>query len=146
MNDIFNRNRGLEFEENDNLCVDRIASAAEKVLESAMDTSADREAIEELTATEGFRLELTATEGFRLKLETIEQAEDMSTQEKLDAISEAEDKLAADKERSAKLHMWLIAKKAGIALSIFAGILLLSASPVGQKTIKGIEGVFSSKI
>ena len=55
MNDIFNRNRGLEFEENDNLCVDRIASAAEKVLESAMDTSADREAIEELTATEGFR-------------------------------------------------------------------------------------------
>ena len=129
MNDIFNRNRGLEFEENDNLCADRIASAAEKVLESAMDTSADREAIEELTATEGFRL----------KLETIEQAEDMSTQEKLDAISEAEDKLA-------KLHMWLIAKKAGIALSIFAGILLLSASPVGQKTIKGIEGVFSSKI
>ena len=136
MNDIFNRNRGLEFEENDNLCADRIASAAEKVLESAMDTSADREAIEELTATEGFRL----------KLETIEQAEDMSTQEKLDAISEAEDKLATDKERSAKLHMWLIAKKAGIALSIFAGILLLSASPVGQKTIKGIEGVFSSKI
>ena len=114
----------------------RIASAAEKVLESAMDTSADREAIEELTATEGFRL----------KLETIEQAEDMSTQEKLDAISEAEDKLAADKERSAKLHMWLIAKKAGIALSIFAGILLLSASPVGQKTFKGIEGVFSPKI
>ena len=77
MNDIFNRNRGLEFEENDNLCADRIASAAEKVLESAMDTSADREAIEELTATEGFRL----------KLETIEQAEDMSTQEKLDAIA-----------------------------------------------------------
>ena len=110
MNDIFNRNRGLEFEENDNLCADRIASAAEKVLESAMDTSADREAIEELTATEGFRL----------KLETIEQAEDMSTQEKLDAISDA--------------------------LSIFAGILLLSASPVGQKTFKGIEGVFSPKI
>ena len=27
MNDIFNRNRGLEFEENDNLCADRIASA-----------------------------------------------------------------------------------------------------------------------
>lgn len=136
MNDIFNRNRGLEFVKSDNLCADRIASAAEKVLESAMDTSADREAIEELTATEGFRL----------KLETIEQAEDMSTQEKLGAISEAEDKLAADKERSAKLHMWLIAKKAGIALSIFAGVLLLSASPVGQKTFKGIEGVFSPKI
>ena len=103
MNDIFNRNRGLVFEENDSLCADRIVSAAEKVLESAMDTSADREAIEELTDTEGFRL----------KLETIKNADDLSTREKLDAYSEAEDKLAADKERSAKLHMWLIAKKAG---------------------------------
>ena len=136
MNDIFNRNRGLEFVESDNLCADRIASAAEKVLESAMDTSADREAIEELTATEGFRL----------KLKTIEQAEDMSTQEKLDAYSEAEDKLAADKERSAKLHIWLIAKKVGIVLGAFAGLLLLSASPVGQKTMKGVEGLFSPNI
>ena len=136
MNDIFNRNRGLEFVESDNLYADRIASVAEKVLESAMDTSADREAIEELTATEGFRL----------KLKTIEQAEDMSTQEKLDAYSEAEDKLAADKERSAKLHMWLIAKKAGIALGVFACMLIFSASPVVQKTIKGIEGVFSPNI
>ena len=131
MNDIFNRNRGLEFEENDNLCADRIASAAEKVLESAMDTSADREAIEELTATEGFRL----------KLETIEQAEDMSTQEKLDAYSEAEDKLAADKERSAKLHMWMMAKKAGLIL-LFVGVTVaLAASPVGQKSIKGVSGI-----
>ena len=126
MNDIFNRNRRLVFDENDNLCADRIASAAEKTLESAMDT--------------------TATEGFQLKLETIEQAEDMSTQEKLDAISEAEDKLANDKERSAKLHIWLIAKKVGIVLGAFAGLSLLSASPVGQKTMKGVEGLFSPKI
>ena len=136
MNDIFNRKRGLAFEENDNLCSNRIASAAGKMLESAMDTTADRKAIEELTATDGFRL----------KLKTIEQAEDMSSREKLDAISEAEDKLAADKERSAKLHMWLIAKKAGIALGVFACMLIFSASPVGQKTIKGIEGVFSPNI
>ena len=68
-----------------------------------------------------------------LKLKTIEQAEDMSSREKLDAISEAEDKFANDKERSAKLHIWLIAKKVGIVLGAFAGLLLLSASPVGQK-------------
>ena len=136
MNDIFDRNHGLTFEENNNLCADRIASAAEKVLESAMDTTADIEAIEKLTATEGFKL----------KLKTIEQAEDMSTREKLDAISEAEDKLADDKERSAKLHIWLVFQKAGIALGVFACMLIFSASPVGQKTIKGIEGVFSSKI
>ena len=136
MNDIFDRNHGLTFEENDNLCADRIASAAEKALESAMDTTADIEAIEKLTATDGFKL----------KLKAIEQAEDMSTQEKLDAITEAENKLAADKVRSARLHIWLIAKKAGIKLATFAGIMLFSASPVGQKTFKGIEGVFSSKI
>ncbi len=136
MNDIFDRNHGITFEENGNLCTDRIASAAEKALESAMDTTADIEAIEELTATEGFQL----------KLETIEQAEDMSTQEKLDAISDAEDKLADDKERSAKLHIWLIAKKVGIVLGAFAGILLLAASPVGQKKLKGAEGLFSPKI
>ena len=50
MNDLFNHNRGLEFVENDNLCTDRIASAEENVLESAMDTSVEREAIEELIA------------------------------------------------------------------------------------------------
>ena len=94
-----------------------------------------------------FRSEkLTATDGFKLKLKAIEQAEDMSTQEKLDAITEAENKLAADKVRSARLHIWLIAKKAGIKLATFAGMLLFSASPVGQKMFKGIEGVFSPKI
>lgn len=131
MNDIFNRNRGLVFDENDNPYAERIVSAAERAFESALDTSADLEAIEKLTSTEGFRL----------KLETIKQAEDMSSQEKLDAISKAEDKFADDKERSANLHMWLMMKKVGLAVLIIGGTLALAASPVGQKTIKGVSNI-----
>ena len=127
MNDIFDRNRGLAFDEKDNFFAERIASAAEKAFESAMDTSADIDAIKELTPDDGFRL----------KLETIKVAEDMSSQEKLEAISEAEDKLADDRERSAKLHIWLIAKKIGLAILLVGGSFAFAASPVGQKTIKG---------
>ena len=127
MNDIFNRNRGFAFEENDNYCAEQIAFATEKAFESAMDTSADIDAIKELTPDDGFRL----------KLETIKAAEDMSSQEKLEAISEAEDKLADDRERSAKLHIWLIAKKIGLAILLVGGSFAFAASPVGQKTIKG---------
>ena len=131
MNDIFNRNRGLVFEENDNHNTEGIASAAERAFEYAMDTSADLEAIEKLTSTEGYLL----------KLETIKQAEDMSSEEKLDAISAADDKFAANKERSAKLHMWMMAKKAGLIL-LFVGVTVaLAASPVGQKSIKGVSGI-----
>ena len=101
MNDIYGHNRKLAFEGNDNPYTERIVSAAERAFEYAIDTSADLEAIEKLTSTEGYLL----------KLETIKQAEDMSSEEKLDAISAADDKFAADKERSAKLHMWMMAKK-----------------------------------
>ena len=134
MNDIFNRNRGLSFEENDKFGAEKIASATEKAFESAMDTSADIDAIKELTPGDGFRL----------KLETIKAAEDMSSQEKLEAISEAEDKLACDRERSAKLHIWLIAKKIGLALLAITGVAALAISPGGQKTIKGVSGLFQS--
>ena len=129
MNDIYGHNRKLAFEGNDNPYTERIVSAAERAFEYAIDTSADLEAIEELTSTEGFHL----------KLEIIQQAEDMSSQEKLDAISEAEDKLATDKERSAKLHMWLIAKKIVFAVVVVGGTVALANSPVGQKTIKGVS-------
>lgn len=131
MNDIFNRNRGLVFDENDNPYAERIVSAAERAFESALDTSADLEAIEKLTSTEGFRL----------KLETIKEADDMSSLEKIDAISKAEDKLADDKERSANLHMWLMMKKVGLAVLIIGGTVALAASPVGQKTIKGVSKI-----
>ena len=131
MNDIFNRNRGLVFEENDNPYTERIVSAAERAFESAMDTSADLEAIEKLTSTEGFRL----------KLETIKQAEDMSAQEKLDAISKAEDKLADDKERSANLQMGIKTRNVVLAILTVASILALASSPVGQKAIKSVSGL-----
>lgn len=131
MNDIFNRNRGLVFEENDNPYAERIVSAAERAFESAMDTSADLEAIEKLTSTEGFRL----------KLETIKQAEDMSSQEKLDAISKAEDKLADDKERSANLQMGIKTRNVVLAILTVASIVALASSPVGQKTIKSVSGL-----
>ena len=131
MNDIFNRNRGLVFEENDNHYAERIVSAAERAFESAMDTSADLEAIEKLTSTEGFRL----------KLETIKQAEDMSSQEKLDAISKAEDKLADDKERSANLQMGIKTRNVVLAILTVASIVALASSPVGQKAIKSVSGL-----
>ena len=134
MNDIFNRNRGFAFEENDNYCAEQIAFATEKAFESAMDTSAEIDAIKELTPDDGFRL----------KLETIKAAEDMSSQEKLEAISEAEDKLADNRERSAKLHIWLIAKKVGLALLAITGVTALAVSPGGQKAFKGASGLFST--
>ena len=127
MNDIFDRNHRAVFEENDNFCAERIASVAEKAFGFAVDTSADIDAIKELTPDDGFRL----------KLETIKTAEDMSSREKLEAISEAEDKLASDRERSARLHIWLIAKKIGLAILLVGGSFAFAASPVGQKTIKG---------
>lgn len=131
MNDIFNRNRGLVFEGNDNPYAERIVSAAERTFESAMDTSADLEAIEKLTSTEGFQL----------KLETIKQAEDMSSQEKLDAISKAEDKLADDKERSANLQMGIKTRNVVLAILTVASIVALASSPVGQKAIKSVSGL-----
>ena len=131
MNDIFNRNRGLVFEENDNPHAERIVSAAERAFESAMDTSADLEAIEKLTSTEGFQL----------KLETIKQAEDMSSQEKLDAISKAEDKFADDKERSANLQMGIKTRNVVLAILTVASIVALASSPVGQKAIKSVSGL-----
>ena len=131
MNDIFNRNRGLVFDESDNPYAERIVSAAERAFESALDTSADLEAIEKLTSTEGFRL----------KLETIKQAEDMSSQEKLDAISKAEDKLADDKERSANLQMGIKTRNVVLAILTVASIVALASSPVGQKAIKSVSGL-----
>lgn len=134
MNNIFDRNRGLVFEENDNPYAEGIASAAEKAFESAMDTSSDIEAINELVPDDGFQL----------ALEIIKSAEDMSSQEKLDAIAEAEDMRARNKERAAKLHIWLIAKKVGLVLLFVGGSIAFAASPVGQKTIKGVSGAFSN--
>lgn len=131
MNDIFNRNRGLVFDESDNPYAERIVSAAERAFESALDTSADLEAIEKLTSTEGFRL----------KLETIKQAEDMSSQEKLDAISKAEDKFADDKERSANLQMGIKTRNVVLAILTVASIVALASSPVGQKAIKSVSGL-----
>ena len=131
MNDIFNRNRGLVFEENDNHNTEGIASAAERAFEYAMDTSADLEAIEKLTSTEGYLL----------KLETIKQAEDMSSQEKLDAISKAEDKLADDKERSANLQMGIKTRNVVLAILTVASIVALASSPAGQKAIKSVSGL-----
>ena len=96
-----------------------------------MDTSADLEAIEKLTSTEGFRL----------KLETIKQAEDMSSQEKLDAISKAEDKLADDKERSANLQMGIKTRNVVLAILTVASIVALASSPAGQKAIKSVSGL-----
>lgn len=131
MNDIFNRNCGLVFDESDNPYAERIVSAAERAFESALDTSADLEAIEKLTSTEGFRL----------KLETIKQAEDMSSQEKLDAISKAEDKFADDKERSANLQMGIKTRNVVLAILTVASIVALASSPVGQKAIKSVSGL-----
>ena len=58
MNDIFDRNHRAVFEENDNFCAERIASVAEKAFGFAVDTSADIDAIKELTPDDGFRLKL----------------------------------------------------------------------------------------
>ena len=134
MNDIFVFFRGLVFEENDYPYAEGIASAAERAFESAMDTSSDIEAIKELAPDDGFQL----------KLEIIKSAEDMSSQEKLDAIAKAEDKRASNKERAAKLHMWLVAKKIGLAILFIGGGIAFAVSPVGQKTMKGVSGAFSN--
>lgn len=134
MKNDFDRNFGFVLEENDNRYAESIASAAEQALEYAMDISDDIEAIGKMTPDDGFRL----------KLETIKSAEDMSSKEKLEAIADAEDKYASDKERCAKLHMWLKARNVAIALSVAAVIVGVIVSPPGQKTIKNVSGIFLS--
>ena len=105
-----------------------LAGFAGKAVEAAMDISADTNRI----------IEMTPKDGYQKKLEIIFSAQDMSTQEKLDAIDAAEDKYARDLNTNAEMYKGVMWTKVGLVLTCTAGIVLMVSSPEGRKLARTI--------
>ncbi len=101
---------------------------AGKAVEAAMDISADTNRI----------IEMTPKDGYQKKLEIITSAQDMSTQEKLDAIDAAEDKYARDLNTNAEMYKSVMWTKVGLVLTCTAGIVLMVSTPEGRKLARTI--------
>ena len=79
-------------------------------------------------------LTLVPDDSFNKKLTLIEQAQDLSTAEKLAAMEQAENKRLTDLQQGAEIHKDLTRNRAWIILTIGAGLLLLVA-PGGVKLL-----------
>ena len=83
-------------------------------------------------------IEITPKAGFDLKLELISGAEDMSTQEKLDAIAVAEDKYSEDIATNARTCQESGWSHVGLALLSFAGMALIAVTPGGRRVTETV--------
>ena len=79
-------------------------------------------------------LTLVPDDSFNKKLTLIEQAQDLSTAEKLAAMEQAENKRLTDMQQGAEIHKDLTRNRVWIILTIGAGLLLLVA-PGGVKLL-----------
>ena len=113
-----------EFETNE-MVVQDLVSGAEAIIKSAVDISAETTTI----------MTMTPKDGYLKKLDLIYSAEDMSTKEKIQAISHAEDKYAQDIERTSELCKGLMWVKAGVIFTICVGSVVALKSPEGQKIV-----------
>lgn len=113
-----------EFETNE-MVVQDLVSGAEAIIKSAVDISAETTTI----------MTMTPKDGYLKKLDLIYSAEDMSTKEKIQAISHAEDKYAQDLERTSELCKGLMWVKAGVIFTICVGSVVALKSSEGQKIV-----------
>ena len=81
-------------------------------------------------------LKMTSEKGFDRKIQLISNADDMSTEEKILAINNAEDKRQLDIEKNAETYNKIIWTKAGAKVLIIATSVAVITSPKGRRVIK----------
>ena len=113
----------------DNESVGLIADAIGKSVENSIDVSKDTERI----------LLMTPKDGYQKKIELILEADDMSTQEKIKAIDEAEEKYAQDLDRNSELYSKIRWTKVGVFLTCTACLILMIVSPEGKRIVKSVS-------
>ena len=116
-----------EYETNE-VTVQNLVNEAEGIIKSAVDISVETTTI----------MTMTPKDGYLKKLDLIYSAEDMSTKEKIQAISHAEEKYAQDLERTSELCKGLMWVKVGAVLACIAGGVYLYGSDEGRKLMKSI--------
>ena len=87
-------------------------------------------------------ISMTPRNGYDKKIDLICSAEDMSTQEKIEAINLAENKYANDLTRSAETCKDIMLAKAGMFTIIFVGVAIAISSPEGKKLFKTLSNKF----
>jgi len=83
----------------------------------------------------GTILTMTPKDGYQKKLDLICSAEDLSTKEKIQEISRAEDKYQQDLGRNAEIYKGVMWVKASVVLLVIVGGLYFSARPEGKKVL-----------
>ena len=106
--------------------IEQAVDIIEQAVTSALDISKETATI----------LSMTPKDGYQKKLDLIYSAEDLSTREKIEEISRAEDKYAQDLERNAETCKGIMWVKAGIVITILTGGIWIVSSPDGQKIIR----------
>ena len=113
----------------DNESVGLLADAIGKSVENSIDVSKDTERI----------LLMTPKDGYQKKIELISEADDMSTQEKIKAIDEAEEKYAQGLDRNSELYSKIRWTKVGVFFTCTACLILMIASPEGKRIVKSVS-------
>lgn len=91
--------------------IEHAVDIIEGVVKSALDISTETATI----------LSMTPKDGYQKKLDLIYSAEDLSTKEKLEEVSRAEDKYAQDLERNAEICKGIMWVKVGIIGFVIVG-------------------------
>ena len=78
-----------------------------------------------------------------MKLHLINDAKDLSTGEKLQAVEEAENKYKQDMAENAKLFQKIGLQKIGKFLLCGVGVLAIIGSPFGQKALRTVVRTLS---
>ena len=107
---------------------DAMVNILERVVKTATDISTEMDRVESMTLKDGYQR----------KIDLIMQAEDMSTKEKISAIDAVENKYAHDRSENAELYKDMMKHKAWTVLVCTAGIVVMVASPEGQRIAKSI--------
>lgn len=110
-----------------------ILGGVEKNAEKSIDIQKETEQI----------LSMTPKDGYQKKIELIANAKDLSTQEKIKAIDDAEDKYTSDLKKNAEICSGLMWVKTGAILTCTAGIVLMVFSPQGRKMAQQIINKFT---
>ena len=103
-------------------------AVVEKYVEKTKNVSKDMELV----------ISMTPKDGYQKKIELISEAEDMTTEEKTQAIDAAENKYAEDLEKSFELLDKVRWSNVIIILLCAAGIALTAYSPSGRRITREI--------
>ncbi len=120
----------------DVLVVDEIRGCVDNVAEYAMNISSDTSQI----------VGMIPKDGYNKKLEIISEAHDMSTDEKLAAISEADEKYVQNVSDAAEIYEGIMRTKVILTVFSIASIVMLLSSSDSRKTAEKIVKLFTKKV